>query len=54
MANAHYLIGLGNLGKGQTDRAREEFQEALKMDINHLGATSQLMALSSPKVRASR
>jgi tetratricopeptide (TPR) repeat protein len=54
MANAHYLIGLGNLGKGQTNKAREEFQQALKVDINHLGATAQLMAMSGTNTRASR
>ncbi len=54
LANAHYLIGLGNLGKGQTNKAREEFQQALKMDINHLGATAQLMAMSETKAAASR
>ena len=53
-ANAHYLIGLGNLGKGATEKAREEFQQALKMDINHLGATAQLMAFSGTNTRASR
>jgi tetratricopeptide (TPR) repeat protein len=53
-ANAHYLIGLGNLGKGATEKAREEFQQALKMDINHLGATAQLMAMSGTNTRASR
>ncbi|HKT11890.1 MAG TPA: DUF5107 domain-containing protein [Terriglobia bacterium] len=54
MADAHFLIGLGNLGKGQTEKAREEFQEALKMDINHLGATAQLMAMSGANTTASR
>jgi tetratricopeptide (TPR) repeat protein len=54
MADAHYLIGLGNLGKGATEKAREEFHQALKMDINHLGATAQLMALSGTNTRASR
>ncbi len=49
LANAHYLIGLGNLGKGATAKARGEFLQALKMDINHLGATAQLMALSGTK-----
>src|SRR5690348_216169 len=53
-ANAHYLIGLGNLGQGATERAREEFQQALKMDINHLGARAQLMAMSGTNTSASR
>ncbi len=54
VADAHYLIGLGNLGKGATEKAREEFQQALKSDINHLGATAQLLALSDTNARASR
>jgi tetratricopeptide (TPR) repeat protein len=54
VADAHYLIGLGNLGKGATEKARAEFQQALKSDINHLGATAQLMALSDTNTRASR
>jgi len=54
MADAHYLIGLGNLGKGTSEKAREEFQQALKVDINHLGATAQLMAMSGTNTRASR
>ncbi|MBZ5562208.1 MAG: DUF5107 domain-containing protein [Acidobacteriia bacterium] len=43
LANAHYLIGLGNLGKGEPAKARIEFQEVLKLNANHLGATSQLL-----------
>jgi tetratricopeptide (TPR) repeat protein len=44
LANAHYLVGLGNLGKGETAKARAEFREAVKLDVNHLGATTQLRA----------
>lgn len=54
LANAHYLIGLGDLGKGATAKARGEFLQALKIDINHLGATAQLMALSGARTVASR
>lgn len=49
LADAHFLIGLGNLGMGATAKAREEFLQVLKMDINHLGATARLMALSGTK-----
>jgi tetratricopeptide (TPR) repeat protein len=47
LADAHYLIGLGNLGKGETAKARDEFQAALKLNVNHLGATMQLASTGS-------
>jgi tetratricopeptide (TPR) repeat protein len=50
LADAHYLIGLGNLGKGETARARNEFQAALKLNVNHLGATTQLTSANSEAV----
>jgi len=53
LANAHYLVGLGNLGKGETAKARAEFQEAVKLDVNHLGATTQLRASAGKDAGAS-
>ena len=50
LADAHYLIGLGNLGKGETAKARDEFQAALKLNVNHLGATTQLTSTRSETV----
>jgi tetratricopeptide (TPR) repeat protein len=50
LADAHYLIGLGNLGKGETAKARDEFQAALKLNVNHLGATTQLASTGSETV----
>jgi tetratricopeptide (TPR) repeat protein len=50
LADAHYLIGLGNLGKGATAKARDEFQAALKLNVNHLGATIQLASAGSQAV----
>jgi tetratricopeptide (TPR) repeat protein len=50
LADAHYLIGLGNLGKGETAKARDEFQAALKVNVNHLGATTQLASARSEAV----
>jgi tetratricopeptide (TPR) repeat protein len=47
LADAHYLVGLGNLGKGEAAKARNEFQAALKLNVNHLGATTQLTSTSS-------
>ena len=43
-ANAHYLIGLGQLGLGQKAEARAEFKQALELHPAHLGAT-----MMSPK-----
>jgi tetratricopeptide (TPR) repeat protein len=37
-ANAHYLIGLGYLGAGNENKAREEFKKALDLDMDHLWA----------------
>jgi tetratricopeptide (TPR) repeat protein len=47
LADAHYLIGLGNLGKGETAKARDEFQSAVKLNVNHLGAVTQLATVRS-------
>jgi len=46
LADGHYLIGLGYLGKGDATKARGEFEEALKLNASHLGATKQLAALA--------
>ena len=43
-ANAHHLIGLGQLGLGQKAEARAEFKQALELHPAHLGAT-----MMSPK-----
>jgi tetratricopeptide (TPR) repeat protein len=37
-AQAHYLLGLGLLGSGETERARLEFKSALELDKNHVWA----------------
>ena len=47
-ADADYLIGLGNLGKGETAKAMAEFQAALGLNVNHLGATTQLAGTAGP------
>jgi tetratricopeptide (TPR) repeat protein len=38
-ANAHYLIGLGQLGLGEKAKAEAEFKQALALHPAHLGAT---------------
>jgi len=50
LAEAHYLIGLGNLGMGEAAKARGQFQAALNLNVNHLGATTQLSPESSQTV----
>jgi tetratricopeptide (TPR) repeat protein len=37
-ASAHYLIGLGYLGKGDKDAARAEFATAAKLNVSHVWA----------------
>lgn len=37
-AHCHYLIGLGCLGLGDGKRAAESFDEALRLDPNHMNA----------------
>jgi tetratricopeptide (TPR) repeat protein len=48
-AQAHYLIGLGYLGKGLTTQARQELEKAHQLDINNLGVQTQLASLSGQK-----
>ncbi len=40
-ANAHYLIGLGQLGRGDRAKADAEFKQSLELNPSHLGATTQ-------------
>ena len=44
-AQAHYLLGLGLLGKNETSQAKAEFQQAVQLDLNHLWAQTQLAGL---------
>ena len=41
-ANAHYLIGLGQLGLRDKAKAEAEFKKALQENPSHLGATAQV------------
>lgn len=41
-AEAHYLIGLGLQGKGRAAEARAEFERAVKLNPNHLGAKTRV------------
>ena len=42
MASAHYLAGLGYLGKGIKTEAKTKFEKALELNANHLWAAAQL------------
>lgn len=54
LAEGHYLIGLGALGEGETARAKAEFQAALELNVNHLGATTELAGAAHSQSVASR
>lgn len=41
-ASAHYLIGLGHLGKGETEDAKTEFAQAAKLNVSHVWAREML------------
>jgi TolA-binding protein len=41
-ASAHYLIGLGHLGKGEAEDARAEFAQAAKLNVSHVWARQLL------------
>ena len=45
LADAYYVIGLGYLGKGKTKKAKEQFEQALELNVNHLWAQAHLSEL---------
>jgi len=47
LASAHYVLGLGHLGLGHKDKAREEFQQVTKLNASHVWAGAQLAALQN-------
>jgi tetratricopeptide (TPR) repeat protein len=44
-AEAHYQIGLGLLGKGNCAEAKREFEQALRLDVDHFLARTKLAEL---------
>jgi tetratricopeptide (TPR) repeat protein len=44
---AAFLLGLAQLGLGETDAARQAFEEVLELDANHVDAQEQLRRLGS-------
>jgi tetratricopeptide (TPR) repeat protein len=47
--HCHYMIGLGNTGLGAYAAAQANFDEVLKMDVNHLGSVLQRQLLRREK-----
>jgi len=45
LAHAHYLVGLGHLGNGNTADAKQEFENTLRINRNHIGARAQVRKL---------
>jgi len=44
-ASAHYALGLGYLGKGQSDKAKAEFENAVELNVSHVWARARLAEL---------
>jgi tetratricopeptide (TPR) repeat protein len=44
-ASAHYALGLGYLGTGMRNKARVEFEKAVKLNVSHVWAKAQLAEL---------
>jgi tetratricopeptide (TPR) repeat protein len=45
LAEAHYLIGLGNLGKGEKEEAKKEFEQTLMLNPSHNWAKMHMSEL---------
>lgn len=45
LADAHYIAGLGQLGLGNRDRARQQFLLALKASPDHYAAQTALTVM---------
>jgi tetratricopeptide (TPR) repeat protein len=45
LALAHHVAGLGHLGLGETERAREQFERTIEISPDHHGARSALRSL---------
>lgn len=48
-AHCWFLIGMGRMGTGEKESAREAFKKALDLDPNHLNGTLYLRDLEPPK-----
>jgi tetratricopeptide (TPR) repeat protein len=45
LANAHYIIALGHLGKNQKQKAKDNFTRAVELNVNHIWANFELSRL---------
>jgi tetratricopeptide (TPR) repeat protein len=45
--NSRYLMGLGLLGLGQTEAAKEQLRQVLSLDVNHQGARLHLAQMQA-------
>ena len=43
--NSRYLMGLGLLGLGHSEKAKQQLQIVLEMDLNHQGAKQQMNSI---------
>jgi len=48
-AAAHYALGLGLLGQGEAEKAREEFRQAVELNRSHVWAAYALARMSGRK-----
>ncbi len=44
-ATAHYLLGLGFLGRGESDKARDHLEQAVQLNLSHTRARQELEAM---------
>ena len=47
--HCHYMLGLGNFGLGEMDKAKKHLLEAAKMDVNHQGVQVHLATILNYK-----
>jgi tetratricopeptide (TPR) repeat protein len=45
LAMTHYIAGLGHLGLGEKEKAKEAFEKAIQVSPDHLGAKTKLMEM---------
>ena len=45
LAHAHYVTGLGHLGNGPKEKAKDNFTRAVELNVNHIWANFELSQL---------
>ena len=51
--NCHYLMGLGYLGLGELEKARDKFYKVLELDVNHIPSKIYLELVDQSKEKES-